>query len=144
MSLYILDTDHVSLSQREHPLVLQRMAKTGWNALATTIITVEEQIQGRFQVIKRASVGEKLIGAYADLQNTLGYFTALQVLPFNSLANIHYEALRRQHLRIGTQDIRIAAIVLSVQGTLVTRNLRDFDKIPGLVTEDWSIRAVGK
>jgi tRNA(fMet)-specific endonuclease VapC len=50
MSLYILDTDHVSLSQREHPLVLQRMAKTGLNALATTIITVEEQIQGRFQV----------------------------------------------------------------------------------------------
>ena len=44
MTLYILDTDQVSLSQREHPLVLRRMAAAGSRNLATTIITVEEQI----------------------------------------------------------------------------------------------------
>jgi len=142
MNLYILDTDHVSLSQREHPLVLQRMAEAGRNGLATTIVTVEEQIQGRFQIIKRALAGEKLVSAYADLQNTIGYFTTFQVLPFDLVANVYYAALQRQKVRIGTQDLRIAAIVLSVQGVLVTRNWRDFSKIPGLVIEDWSISEV--
>jgi tRNA(fMet)-specific endonuclease VapC len=61
------------------------------------------------------------------------------VLPFDDAANAHYESLRQQKIRIGTQDLRIAAIVLSVEGVLVTRNWRDFAKIPHLVLEDWSI-----
>lgn len=40
--------------------------------------------------------------------------------------------------RAGTQDLKIAAIVLSVNGILVTRNQRDFARIPGLVIEDWT------
>ena len=52
MTLYILDTDHISLSQREQPCVLRQMASVGRHSLATTIITVEEQISGRFVVIK--------------------------------------------------------------------------------------------
>lgn len=138
MTLYILDTDQVSLSQREHPLVLRQMAAAGSRNLATTIITVEEQISGRFAVIKRAVVGEKLVRAYEDLHDTLGYFTTLTILPFTAAANVHYETLRRQAIRIGTQDLRIAAIVLSVNGTLVTRNWKDFQRVPGLPLEDWS------
>lgn len=138
MAPYILDTDQVSLSQREHPRVLQRMAATGSKNLATTIITAEEQISGRFTVIKRAATGEKLVRAYEDLQDTLGYFTTLTVLPFTAAANAYYETLRRQGIRIGTQDLRIAAIVLSTNGTLVTRNWKDFRRVPGLRLEDWS------
>lgn len=60
------------------------------------------------------------------------------ILPFTASANAQYEALRRQKIRIGTQDLRIAAIVLSVNGVLVTRNWKDFQQVPGLMLEDWS------
>jgi len=51
----------------------------------------------------------------------------------------YYETLRQQKIRIGTQDLRIAAIVLAVKGILVTRNWKDFAKVPDLTLEDWSI-----
>jgi len=138
MKLDIIDTDHISLFQRNHPLVVQRWAEANPDTLAITIITVEEQIKGRFKLIKQASSGRKLIQAYADLQANLAFFQTIQVLSFDEAALAHYETLRQQKIRIGTQDLRIAAIVLSVKGTLVTRNWRDFSKIPNLVLDDWS------
>lgn len=139
MKLYILDTDHVSLFQRQHPSVVQRIEEVDPDSLVTTIVTVEEQIRGRFNIIKRASKGPKLIQAYAYLQDTIAYFNTIQILPFDQAANAQYEALRKQKIRVGTQDLRIAAIALSVNGTVVTRNWRDFQKVPGLALEDWTV-----
>jgi tRNA(fMet)-specific endonuclease VapC len=45
--------------------------------------------------------------------------------------------LRQQRIRISTLDLRIAAIVLAVDGVLVTRNLTDFQQVPSLAIEDW-------
>lgn len=139
MSLYILDTDHVSLFQKRHPFVTQRIGKVNSENLMTTIVTVEEQIRGRFNVIKRASSGGKLIRAYTALQDSVAYFNTIQILPFDEGANAHYERLRKQKIRVGTQDLRIAAIALSVNGIVVTRNWKDFEKVPNLTLEDWTI-----
>ncbi|WP_414623214.1 type II toxin-antitoxin system VapC family toxin [Calothrix sp. CCY 0018] len=45
----------------------------------------------------------------------------------------------RQKIRIGTQDLRIASIVISNDGILVTRNQRDFSRVPDLQFEDWTV-----
>jgi tRNA(fMet)-specific endonuclease VapC len=46
--------------------------------------------------------------------------------------------LHTQKLRVGTNDLAIAAITLAARGILVTRNTVDFQRIPGLVLEDWT------
>ncbi len=57
MSLYILDTDHVSLFQRNHSAVVQHLAAVDSLSLAITIVTVEEQMRGYLAVINQATSG---------------------------------------------------------------------------------------
>jgi tRNA(fMet)-specific endonuclease VapC len=50
-----------------------------------------------------------------------------------------FEDLRTMRLNIGSMDLRIAAIVREAGCVLVTRNVRDFQRVPELVIEDWSV-----
>ena len=114
------------------------MHEIGQDIIATTVVTAEEQIRGRFAVIKQYRSGLPLVRAYRDLQNTLDYFDTIQILSFTEAANTHYEALIGQRIRIGKQDLKIAAITLSIGGTLITRNWKDFQRVPSLPLEDWT------
>ena len=139
MSLWILDTDHVSLFQRGHPQITNRLAKVASTELSITIITLEEQLRGRFQMTRRASSPSELIFAYQNLHITFDSLKSFSLLDFSPAASNIYASLASQKIRIGTQDLRIAAIALSVEGIIVTRNQRDFGKVPNLMIEDWSI-----
>ena len=61
-----------------------------------------------------------------------------QILPMTRTAISQYESLKSMNLNVRKMDLRIAAIVLEHAGTLVTRNLRDFQRVPNLPIEDWS------
>ena len=50
-----------------------------------------------------------------------------------------FDGLVAKRVRIATMDLRIASIALSQGLTLLTRNARDFSKVPGLAIEDWTI-----
>jgi tRNA(fMet)-specific endonuclease VapC len=138
MSEYVLDTDHVSLFQRQHPQVTARVLAHPSAHLAVTIITVEEQLRGRLGQIRRASSSLARMEGYARLHEALDFFMTIRILDFDEMANSHYEALRQQRIRIGIRDLHIAATVLAVGGILITRNARDFGLIPHLPIEDWS------
>ena len=141
MSQYILDTDCITLFQNDHPVVVARV-NANRPHVAVTIITVEEQIRGRFNVIRRTSQASKLEllrAAYMNLEKTLQFFCRIKLLNFSDKAAAIYTDLRRQKIRIGTQDLRIASIVLATEGgVLITRNRRDFSLVPGLAFEDWT------
>jgi len=141
MSLWILDTDHVSLIQREEQFVTERLNSINTSKVAVTVITVEEQMRGRLNRIRQASQSgksEQIIFAYANLRKTVDFYRTRKLLDFDRAASTPYAELSRQKIRIGTQDLRIAAIALSVDGILVTRNWRDFQRVPGLLLEDWT------
>ncbi|MDF0555831.1 type II toxin-antitoxin system VapC family toxin [Kamptonema sp. UHCC 0994] len=139
MSLWVLDTDHVSLFQQNHPIVSSRITAVNSEEIAVTVITVEEQFYGRLNQIRRAKSADAILSAYARLRATLNYFKTVNLLDFDQEAYNCYTELVRQKVRIGTQDLRIAACVISRHGVLVTRNRRDFERVPGLRFEDWTI-----
>lgn len=140
LNQYILDTDHVTLFQHGHPRISQRVRAVGSSNLFITIVTVEEQFQGRLAAIRKAATKpELLVIAYENLRKTLDYFCSVEIRGFDDAAYNCYLNLLQQKIRIGTQDLRIAAIALANQATLVTRNQQDFGKIPHLPLEDWTI-----
>ncbi|MBO3459519.1 type II toxin-antitoxin system VapC family toxin [Aetokthonos hydrillicola Thurmond2011] len=141
--VWVLDTDHLSLFQREHPTVKQRINQINFTSTAITIVTLEEQMKGWLNVINKyndqPSQSKKLILAYKGLRDGVEYLNQIKLLDFDQSAYNCYQELVRQRIRIGTRDLRIAAITLSVDGILVTRNTKDFAKVPNLKIEDWTI-----
>jgi tRNA(fMet)-specific endonuclease VapC len=103
------------------------------------MITVEEQMRGWLNRIRQAEQPEKIIFAYSRLKVAVQYFTGMQLLDFDLTAHSQYAELRQQKIRIGSPDLKIAAIALSSGGIVVTRNCKDFEKVPGLQIEDWTV-----
>ncbi|MEH1901933.1 MAG: type II toxin-antitoxin system VapC family toxin [Nostoc sp.] len=138
MSLWILDTDSVSLFHKGNLEIARRLNIVDASEVAITIVTVEEQLRRRFQVIRRASAND-LVSAYEKLQVTFDSFKSLNVLRFTPEAQELYTNLINQKIKAGRQDLRITAIALSVSGILVTRNNRDFCQVPNLVLDNWTL-----
>ena len=94
MTLYVLDTDHISLYQKSHPQVVSRVQTTDAEELAVTIISAEEQLRGWFDAIRQATSGERLMWAYLGLRQGIEYFNTIRVLDLNQDAPGRYLALR--------------------------------------------------
>jgi tRNA(fMet)-specific endonuclease VapC len=138
--VWILDTDHISLFQRGNPTVTRKIQAIAREDLAVTIVSYEEQIRGWLKIVSRSSSDfEQLTFGYSQLNRNLNFYRTKTVLDFNTDAATQFQEFLRQKIRAGTQDLRIAAIALSLGGTVVTRNQRDFQRVPGLRIEDWSI-----
>lgn len=138
MSSYVLDTDHLSLHQRGYEPLKSRLLTISPEEVGITIISVEEIFRGRLAQVRRAQQEKDRVKAYFWLSRTLDYLCGFEVLNYNAHAEAHFQNLRKQKIRIGIQDLKIASIVLSCDGILVTRNFNDFKDIPSLRIEDWS------
>jgi tRNA(fMet)-specific endonuclease VapC len=138
MSIYVLDTDTLSLWQHGHSKVCGRLAACSRTELAITVITVQEQLDGWHTRIKQRNDKQHLAEMYRTLAVTVRFLSGLEVLDFTESAIERYVQLQSRKLNIGKMDLRIASIVLENAATLVTRNRRDFNRIPNLVFEDWS------
>ena len=140
MSTYVLDTDIVGFLQQAHPTVLRHLrALAPADVVVTTIIMMEEDIGGWLPACRRARNGAARVQAYVRLEKTLRFYQRIAWLPFTGAAATLFYQLQGQKLRLGTHDLCIAAITLSVGGVLVTRNSKDFQRIPGLSMEDWTL-----
>jgi tRNA(fMet)-specific endonuclease VapC len=80
-----------------------------------------------------------VVRGYVLLTEILQGFSAAPVLPFDTATASHFDRLQSQGVRLATMDLRIASIALSRGLILLTRNVADFSRVPGLVTEDWTV-----
>jgi tRNA(fMet)-specific endonuclease VapC len=140
--MYILDTDHLSLIQhngREGKQILARLRSITPVDLATTVITYEEQVRGRLNYLSKAKTIDQQVPAYEALQQLVVDYRSIVIVSFNKNAALIYQRLQKSYPRLGSMDLKIAAICLANNATLITRNTSDFDQIEGLVTEDWTV-----
>jgi len=139
MALYILDTNIWSLYRKDHSVVKQRVKACPPSDLALTVISVEEQFTGWQARLRHTRKRDILAQTYREFTETVQALAGLTILSFTEPAMIRYEQLKAQKLNVAKMDLRIAAITLEYGGTLVTRNRRDFQRVPGLPLEDWSV-----
>ena len=137
--MLVLDTDHLSeLEVRSAPglRLLTRLSARKDDA-AITAVTVEEQLRGWLAEIRSRNKPRDQIRAYGRLVRTVEAHAKWTILPWDEDAVGVFESLAKRRIRIGTQDLKIAAITLAHDATLLTRNIVDFAQVPGLKFENW-------
>src|SRR6266851_5970818 len=131
MMRYLLDTDHFTLHERGHPLLRQRIAVHPPEALTISIVTAEESLRGRLASLARRHDGPARIRAYAKLLETIQFLNSITVVPVDQKCEDRLQDLRsRKKLRVGSQDLKIAATALANSLIVVTRNRQDFERVP--------------
>jgi tRNA(fMet)-specific endonuclease VapC len=113
------------------------MGRSADEDFATTAITIEEQMRGWLALIHRLDDVHRQIPAYERLVALFSFFARWKTLPFDGPAADKFKELRAQRVRLGTMDLKIAAIALERDALLLTANLRDFERVPRLRVENW-------
>jgi tRNA(fMet)-specific endonuclease VapC len=141
---FLLDTDHISILQKqsgpEYRAMMVRIAQQVTRTdLVFCIVSFHEQVLGCNSYIAQAKTSADIVRGYMMFDRVLSAFAAALVLPFDAKASVVFDGLVGKRVRIATMDLRIASIALSQGLTLLTRNSRDFSKVPQLLIEDWTI-----
>ena len=137
--MLVLDTDHFSELERDlepGKRLSQRLGLSSFDK-ALTIITIEEEMRGWLAEIHRRDDLHRQIAPYAKLQRQVEAFADWIILPWDADSADLLVKLRRQGLRIGSLDLKIACIALAHDATVLTRNGTDFTQVPGLRIENW-------
>jgi len=141
--MYVLDSDHLSIlqSQKEPEFgnLMRRCTVFKASDFFVTIISFHEQVNGWTKYIARAKDAQALTRGYLEFEGILESFSRAQVLPFSAAAADVYEDVRKQRIRVGAMDLRIASIVIANQMILLTRNTVDFERVPDLAFSDWTV-----
>ncbi len=141
MTLYILDTDHISLFLGNYPSVRDKVLQSKADC-AITVISVQEIFNGWVGQLNRVENEAYKIEIYQRLHLTTQFIQQMPVLNYEQAASVRYQEIVKANPLLAKRrlekDMRIAAIALANEATIVTRNKRDFEQVPKLTIEDWS------
>src|SRR5262245_12142472 len=128
--MILLDSDHLTVladaRQAAHATLRVRLDTTTDPDIRLPICAVEEQLRGWLAYISRMRDVRSQLPAYARLAGFLNFLTGWRIADFDDPALDQYESLRRQRVRIGTMDLKIAAIALARNALLLSANLSDY------------------
>lgn len=139
MATFLLDTDVLSLYQRNHARVLAAVAVHAADQLCISAVTIEEQIGGWSSLARSAKDAQTEEHASMFLAGLVVSWNRFAIAPMTVGAQTQFDLLAAAKLNVKHNDLRIAAIAKELGATVVTRNRRDFSRVPGLAIEDWSL-----
>jgi tRNA(fMet)-specific endonuclease VapC len=140
MSRFLLDTDTVTLAQFGHAAVVANLTSHSASDVSLSVISLQEQMSGWLSRLPRLTAPSQQRDWYDRLVNRMfPVWRQYPLLSFTESAMLRFAHLRSLKLNIGSMDLRIAAIAHDGGLTVVTRNFRDFGRVPGLATVDWSV-----
>src|SRR6267378_2373000 len=122
MPQFVFDTDHLTLFHHKHSKLMQHLAAQSAGAVAITPVSMEETLRGRLAVLRRGLVGVNHVRAYANLVASVELFHLFPIVDFDVASEAEFQLLRTARLRVGAQDLKIAAIALTNRLTVLTRN----------------------
>jgi tRNA(fMet)-specific endonuclease VapC len=134
------DTDVVTLIYHGDALFIQKAAQIPAAERSIPIVVAEQMLRGRLHAIRQAEAGKAKAGidvAYAFLEKTIADLKQTQILSFTPQVEALVQTWKKQKIKVGISDLRIAAICIVHSATLISRNRRDFDQVPGLLVEYW-------
>lgn len=137
--MIMLDTDILSLIFVDHSRVMQQV-RIAPESPVISLVTRIEVLQGRFDALLKAADADQVLTAQARLAVAEKELAKYTLIPFDDVAGAAFNDLRQEKKfrKIGRKDLLIACIALANRATLVTRNLRDFQVVPGLKLENWA------
>lgn len=102
------------------------------------MIPVEEQLSGWYGLLRSTSRRDQLALVYQSLADSIPFLAKFRVLRFSETAMERFDHLAALKLNVRKMDLRIAAIALEHGSVVATRNVRGFQREPGLAVEDWT------
>jgi tRNA(fMet)-specific endonuclease VapC len=139
MRLYILDTNIISLLNEGNEPVSDRVRSTPPELLSTTVISLEESLSGWYTYIRKLKKYDDVVRGYNKLRDTCMKYATFEMLPLTDEDLRRADGLIKLVKNVRKNDLRIASIALNNNATVVTANIRDFQRIPGLNYEDWTL-----
>jgi tRNA(fMet)-specific endonuclease VapC len=124
--------------------LLARIGAYSPQEFLVSIVSFQEQVAGWLAYLGRKREPTQVVHAYQQFGRLLSDYSTAHMVEFDEAAARQFDELRRQRIRIGTMDLRIASIALVGDHTVLTRNIVDFEKVPGLKIEDWTVAAPEK
>lgn len=137
--MHLLDTDTLTYLHAGHPQVARHLRDLDDPNVATTVITRVEILRGRFAFLLKAADGAQLLRAQQLLSRSEELLAQIVTLPLDERSAQEFDRLRSTKglAKVGRADLLIASIALVHRATLVTRNVRHFSRIPGLLVVNW-------
>lgn len=138
--MFVLDTNHYSEFVRKSAAGLRlktRMDASHVDDFFLAIITPQEVLKGWLAEIQPHRQLDRGVRSYAQFQESLEDLQRWTSLPWGTDSADIFDGLKAAKINIGTMDLRIASIALEYGATVLTRNLMDFMRVPGLRVENW-------
>ena len=135
----VLDTNHFRemAEGTTRAVHFSRRAEKERAEVFLSSITVQEASSGWLALINSQTADRNQVRSYASFQRTITAFHKFSILAFDTEAAEIFHKLKSEHPRTGTMDLKLAAICMTHEATLLTRNVADFENITGLRVENW-------